>query len=351
MDKEKQPFPEKNLPLKPLSMTELEETMRKRASLIVKEFRKGFDFIKSYPQSVSFFGSARFSDNNPYYIQAQSLAKRIVEETGFAIVTGGGPGIMEAGNRGASDGNGQSLGITIELPHEQTTNEFVEREQSFHYFFSRKVMLTYAAEAYVFFPGGFGTMDEFFEIITLIQTNKIAPVPIILVGGDFWNNVKTFLESNLLSRKTIDQGDLNLFTITDDEDEILSIIKQAPIRTGLSAPHKEKAAGLAAKVCMPCDGGLPPLEEVQIQKYLQDITDWSLNNDATEITKHIKLSDFTEAVDLINEIGDLAEKEGHHPDLSICSYNNLTIMLSTHAIKGLSENDFILAAKIDELLK
>lgn len=224
--------PEKVLPIKPLSMEEVEQAARERVSHITQEFTDGFEFIKKYPRSVSFFGSARFSEENPYYKQTRRLAKKIVEETDYAVVTGGGPGIMEAANRGAHEAGGDSLGITIELPHEQTTNEYVTDAQSFHYFFSRKVILTYAAEAYVFCPGGFGTMDEFFEIATLVQTKKIAPVPIILLGSDYWNPIKDTLEKELLGRETIDRDDLNLFVITDDEDEIVEIVRNAPVRNG-----------------------------------------------------------------------------------------------------------------------
>lgn len=355
MDKDKRPQPEKAMQIVPLSMKEIEEAAQKRVSLINREFRAGFEFLKKYPQSVSFFGSARFDDDNPYYRQARSLAKRIVEETGYAIVTGGGPGIMEAGNRGADDVNGTSLGITIELPHEQTTNKFVHQSKGFHYFFSRKVILTYAAEAYVFFPGGFGTLDELFEIITLVQTKKITPVPIILAGSDYWNPFKDLLEKELLARHTIDKDDLNLFVITDDEEEIIDMIKNAPVRNGDRYDHDEDQgqvlldSSLAGETCQPCEGDVPPMTGPEIEPYLQKINGWSLI-DGTRIEKTVDTKDFTGALDAMEEIGALAEQVGHHPDICIHNYQKVTISLSTHAIGGLSKNDFILAAKIDSIL-
>jgi len=225
--------PEKKLPIVPMTRAEVEESAQKRIAAIQKEFTEGFDFIKNYSKSVTFFGSARFTEENEHYKKARSVAKRIVEELDYTVVTGGGPGVMEAANRGAQEAGGDSIGISIELPHEQATNPYVTDFLEFHYFFTRKVCLTFSAEAYLYFPGGFGTMDEFFEIITLIQTHKIQKVPIILVGNDYWGKLESMIKENLLERDTIDQEDLDLYTITEDEDEIIEIIKKAPVHNGL----------------------------------------------------------------------------------------------------------------------
>ena len=201
-----------------------------RASRIASEFEKGFAFIKRYPKTVTFYGSARFKSSNVHYQDARRLAFA-VSELGYAVVTGGGPGIMEAANRGARDAGGPSLGLNIKLPAEQVINPYVTDSANFEYFFARKTALSFAAEAYVFYPGGFGTLDEFFEIITLIQTKKITRVPIILVGSDFWLPLHAFLADELrLRHATIGKNDLELYRITDDHAEILKIIENAPIR-------------------------------------------------------------------------------------------------------------------------
>ncbi len=214
----------------PLSISEIIESSERRVQGIGEEFRKGFEFIKNYPRSVSFFGSARTNENEEDYRKARQLASRIIKDLHYAVLTGGGPGIMEAANRGAYETGGNSAGLTIELPQEQVSNKYLTDELSFHHFFSRKVCLSFAAEAYVFFPGGFGTLDEFGEIITLVQTNKIPRVPIILVGRSYWKNLEHFFRESMLSRHLIDEEDLALFTITDDEDEIIEIIKNSPVR-------------------------------------------------------------------------------------------------------------------------
>jgi len=202
-----------------------------RLCIINEEFRQAFEFIPRFPKSVSIFGSARFKEGNAYYEAARSLASKIVKETGYAIVTGGGPGIMEAANRGAKEANGTSVGLTIQLPYEQVTNPYLTDELAFYYFFSRKVTLSYAAEAYVFMPGGFGTMDELFEILTLVQTKKIERAPVILYGTEFWKPMMEFIVQKMRDDwETIDPNDLDLMTITDEPEMILDIIKTAPIR-------------------------------------------------------------------------------------------------------------------------
>jgi len=218
---------------KPITLSEISEAAMKRVTFISKEFTNGFEFIRNYPRSVTFFGSARTKEDDPYYKKAMGLAGQIVKELHYSVITGGGPGIMEAANRGAFEAGGNSLGLTIELPHEQLTNKYLTDKEDFHYFFSRKVCLSFSAEAYVFFPGGFGTLDEFLEILTLIQTNKIPKAPIILVGVSFWTPLEKFFRAVLLENKSIEEKDLSLYTITDNETEILKIIKAAPIRLGL----------------------------------------------------------------------------------------------------------------------
>ena len=218
---------------KPITLLEIGEASKKRIALITKEFTNGFEFIKNYPRSVTFFGSARTKEGELYYDKARNLAGRIVRELHYSVMTGGGPGIMEAANRGAFENSGNSLGLTIDLPHEQLDNQYLTDKEDFHYFFSRKVCLSFSAEAYIYFPGGFGTLDEFLEILTLIQTNKIPKAPIILVGSEFWNPVEQLFRDLLITKKTIEEKDLSLYTITDNEDEIIEIIKKAPIRLGL----------------------------------------------------------------------------------------------------------------------
>ncbi|HEY0908072.1 MAG TPA: TIGR00730 family Rossman fold protein [Candidatus Paceibacterota bacterium] len=213
-----------------LSMKELKDGSRKRLATINKEFRHTFKFLKSYPRSITFFGSARFTEDHPCYIRARELAKRIVEETGYAVITGGAGGIMEAANRGAYEAGGKSIGMNIVLPHEQKMNEFLTASVRFYYFFIRKVALSFSAEAYIYFPGGYGTMDEFFEIVTLMQTRKIPKVPIICVGRDFWKNVDTLSAALRDDFQTISPGDEKIYHITDSDEEIVQIIKEAKLR-------------------------------------------------------------------------------------------------------------------------
>lgn len=201
-------------------------SIHRRMRQINKEFKQAFKLLKTHSNTVTFFGSARFDSENLYYRQARSLADKIVQETGASVITGGGPGIMEAANRGAADENGESIGMTIQLPQEQVTNEYVNRSVDFYYFFSRKVALSFAARAYVYFPGGFGTLDEFFEILTLKQTKRIKPIPIILVGSDFWKPLDHYIKNELSKTyQTIDPEDRDLYVITDDHEAIVQIIK------------------------------------------------------------------------------------------------------------------------------
>lgn len=212
-----------------ITRKEIHSASDDRIAIISKELKDGFNFIKDYPKSVTIFGGTRFSEGHPYYEKASSLGGKIVKDLKYSVFTGGGPGIMEAANRGAYNAGGPSLGLTIKLPNEQITNSYVNRHIDFNHFFTRKVCLSFSAEAYIFFPGGFGTLDEFFEIVTLIQTRKIERVPIILVGSDFWSKLDQFVKDELLSRGVIDAVDIDLYFITDDEDKIIEIIKNSPI--------------------------------------------------------------------------------------------------------------------------
>ncbi len=203
-----------------------------RVCVVNEELRQGIDFMSHAEKSVTFLGSAVLKPNHPDYQRAYRLAKRVAEE-GYAVVTGGGPGIMEAANKGAHDVGGKSIGFTIQLPHEQNTNLYVTDDVPFYYFFTRKVALFYAAEAYVYFAGGFGTYDELFEMLTLIQTKKIANVPIILVGKDFWQPLDAVIRTTMLEKyATIQEDDIAIYTITDDEDEVMQIIRGAQLRKG-----------------------------------------------------------------------------------------------------------------------
>lgn len=199
---------------------------------IGKEFKDGFAFLKKYPKSVSIFGSSQTPSSDPNYMMAEELAGRIVHELGYAVLTGGGPGIMEAASKGAFETGGMAAGLNISLPHERTTNDYVGHGNSlkFSYFFSRKTMLTFAAEAYVFFPGGFGTFDELFSILTLIQTDKIPHVPVLLFDSKYWKKFESFLKETMLDTyRTIDAEDLEIFKTTDSLEEILTTIKKAPV--------------------------------------------------------------------------------------------------------------------------
>ncbi len=230
---------EKNIPT--LSNLEIQEVARERISDITREFKDGFKFLEDYPQSVTFFGSTTFKEDNPYYQSARTLAGLIVKEFGYSIISGGGPGIMEAANRGAFEAGGTSLGLTIKLPGGQLVNKYLNAQVNFYYFFVRKVCLTFSAEAFIFFPGGFGTLDEFFEVLTLVQTKKIKNVPIICVGTDYWNSLQTFIGNTLLSREAVKIEDTELYTITDSHREVLDILHKTPIRN-IESFHLQKGA-------------------------------------------------------------------------------------------------------------
>ncbi|MCA9389509.1 MAG: TIGR00730 family Rossman fold protein [Candidatus Magasanikbacteria bacterium] len=190
------------------------------------EFVEGFEFLSRLHQEVSVFGSARCSHKDPYYAVARKIGS-LCAKHGYTMVTGGGPGMMEAANRGAFEAKGESIGLTIQLPMEQRTNKYVKRSVDFHYFFTRKVMLSASAQAYVFMPGGFGTLDELFEIVTLIQTGKMSDgVPVILVGKEFWKPLLGWIKKRVLdAHGYIAKGDLDIFHLVETAEEAFEIIK------------------------------------------------------------------------------------------------------------------------------
>lgn len=195
---------------------------------INKEFVDGFNFLKKYKKAISIMGSARTKLKGNVYEEATKLTYKL-SKAGFAIMTGGGPGIMEAANKGAFDAGGKSVGINIKLPFEQRTNQYVKESADFSFFFTRKVMLEFASSVYVFFPGGFGTMDEFFEMVTLIQTKKIRPIPIILVNQKFWGPLLDWLwETVCVENEAITEADMQLFHLVDTADEAYAYIKKLP---------------------------------------------------------------------------------------------------------------------------
>lgn len=206
-------------------------SMHWRVFRILSEYIEGFQFIANYRKSVTFFGSARTKEGTRWYEEARKLAGMVAKDN-FAVVTGGGPGIMEAANRGAQEAGGASVGINIQLPTEQRVNPYVNQSRGFHYFFTRKLMLSYSAQAYVYFPGGFGTLDEMFEITELIQTKKIATsIPVILVGKEFWEPICRWIEDDLCTKfKTIDHDDKKIFTLVDSAEEAYEIIKKSKPR-------------------------------------------------------------------------------------------------------------------------
>lgn len=204
-----------------------------KLKMIKDEFRDGIDKIKNINPSVTFYGSARIKEEKPYYEKVRNLSFRIAKELNYAILSGGGPGIMEAANRGAFEAGGRSIGLTIKLPHEQSNNPYITDQIPFNFFFARQSAMSYSTEACIFCPGGFGTLSELFEILTLQQTGKIGKFPLILFGSDFWGPIDETIKKVLLEKyHTIYEKDINLYTITDNEEEILEIIKNSKIRNG-----------------------------------------------------------------------------------------------------------------------
>jgi len=201
-----------------------------RVFRIMAEFVDAFEVMAQVPPPrVTVWGSARRKENDPYYQQTRKLAQRLVEE-GYAVITGAGPGIMEAANRGAAEAGGQSVGLNIILPFEQVPNPYINHGMEFRYFFCRRVMFVKDSSGVVVMPGGFGTLDELFEILTLKQTGKVAKLPIILFGTEYWHGLIDWMRDTQLANGAISPGDLELFGLTDDIDETIAIIKAGEAR-------------------------------------------------------------------------------------------------------------------------
>ncbi len=190
---------------------------------IIAEFVRGYEKLATVEPCVSIFGSARVREDHPWYAKAQQIAETL-SNAGFSVISGGGPGIMEAANRGAFHGSGYSIGLNIELPHEQISNPYQDISLSFEHFYSRKVMFMKYAAAYVVMPGGFGTLDELAECLTLVQTGKTRRMPIILVGSDFWSGLIQWWKDTMLAHGTINPEDLDLVTVLDEADAVVAAI-------------------------------------------------------------------------------------------------------------------------------
>jgi uncharacterized protein (TIGR00730 family) len=210
----------------------LDET--ERLERIHREFERGFDLMKDVRMAVSIFGSARVAEGHPQYEAARETA-RILAEDGFSIITGGGPGVMEAANRGAKEGGGLSIGINIELPFEQHVNPYVDRAMECHYFFTRKLFFVRYAIGFVVLPGGFGTLDEMFEALTLSQTDKIRHFPVVLVGSDYWGGLVNWIRERLMQDGKISPDDMDLFTVCDDPKEVTAAIFRGAEQQGFPA--------------------------------------------------------------------------------------------------------------------
>ncbi|MGB9498241.1 MAG: TIGR00730 family Rossman fold protein [Dissulfuribacterales bacterium] len=191
---------------------------------IIGEFVEGVEVLHDLGPAVSIFGSARMKADDPYYQKTVEISG-LLAENGFSIITGGGGGVMEAANKGAAGKNGKSVGLNIVLPMEQKPNPYSNIKVEFNYFFIRKVMFVKYAMAYVIMPGGFGTMDELFEAVTLIQTKRVKPLPVILFGSEYWGGLVEWIKATLLEDKMISVDDLDILKITDDPEEILRIVK------------------------------------------------------------------------------------------------------------------------------
>lgn len=199
---------------------------------IMAEFVDSFENMSRIGPAVTIFGSARTPPANPYYKSAETIARGLAQN-GFAVITGGGPGIMEAANKGANKGKGQSVGLNIELPFEQQGNKYANLPIHFHYFFSRKVCFVKYSMAFIFMPGGFGTCDELFEVLTLVQTRRIPAFPLIMFGSEYWSGLNTWFRQTMLAEKYISPGDTDLLTVTDKEEEVIEIILDYRRRIGV----------------------------------------------------------------------------------------------------------------------
>lgn len=214
-------------PKLPAIKEDFKKIFQKRISRIMAEFTEGYHFLNHFKKNVTIFGSTSVSEKHSYYQEARKLG-RFLAEKGYNVITGGGPGIMEAANRGAFEAGGISIGINIELSEGQRMNSYVNRPIGFYYFFTRKVMLSFSSDVYVFFPGGFGTLDEFFEMVTLVQTKKLKKdVPIIVVKKEYWEPLFKWLELEVyLKYKAITKENLKIFQIVDSAQEAMEIIEK-----------------------------------------------------------------------------------------------------------------------------
>ena len=197
-----------------------------RVLRIMSEFVDGFGALAEIPKAITIFGSARIIEGDPMYEQARTVGSELAK-AGYAVITGGGPGAMEAANRGCKEGGGLSIGCNIELPFEQGMNPYVDLGIDFNYFFVRKVMFVKYAEGFVMFPGGYGTMDELFEALTLIQTAKVRHFPLVLFGSSYWGGLIEWLKATVLEEEMISPVDVEIFTVTDDPAEVVRVVKSA----------------------------------------------------------------------------------------------------------------------------
>jgi len=211
-----------------------------RVMRITGEFVEGFEALAELGPAVTIFGGARLPETDPVCTAARDVA-RLLGEAGFAIITGGGPGIMEAGNRGARDAGVQSVGLNIELPFEQSINPYVDVPLEFHYFFIRKMMFVKYAQAFIIFPGGYGTLDELFESLVLIQTGKVRNFPVILYGSDFWGGLLEWIKARLLAEGKISADDTQLMITSDSPEEIRDMVVRSAEDQSWRAPHEEGA--------------------------------------------------------------------------------------------------------------
>jgi uncharacterized protein (TIGR00730 family) len=223
-------------------MEDLAKSDTWRVFRIMAELVEGFEALNNVGPAVTIFGSARVPPDSPYYSKCLKIAERLAQD-GFAVISGGGPGIMEAANRGAQNAHGVSIGLNIELPTEQAANQFQDIRVEFRYFFVRKLMFVKYAVGYVIFPGGFGTMDELFEALTLIQTKKIRSFPVVLVGREYWAGLFDWIRKTMLSANNISPEDLDLIHIVDEPEEVCAIInKRYKDRlTGVPVDRRDKA--------------------------------------------------------------------------------------------------------------
>jgi hypothetical protein len=211
---------------------------REHAALIADEFAEGFEAVERIDRpAVSFFGSARVSRGDPAYTSARETA-RLFGEAGWAVVTGGGPGVMEAANRGCQEGGGLSVGFNIELPHEQFTNPYTDISLTFRHFYARKTMFVKSAEGFVVFPGGFGTVDELFEALVLIQTGKVLHFPVVLFDSAYWSSLVDWVRTRLLADEMISPEDLELLVVSDDPAEVVQVVLDCYERRCAFVPHE-----------------------------------------------------------------------------------------------------------------